>query len=157
MQITSISFLLLFLPLIFLLFRAFSNIRIKILLLLAASAVFYWFGDAGNILLLFGLSWLTFFLAKREQIEIAVAVNLLFLLFFKYSSHIFSIEAVSTLLQPGISEGILSIGLPMGASYVVFKHIGYLLDIKNKRITASNDILTFSTPRKAISKKNAAM
>jgi len=40
---------------------------------------------------------------------------------------------------------LLEIGLPLGISFFVFKHIGYLLDVQSKRYQATGDFWLFAT------------
>jgi alginate O-acetyltransferase complex protein AlgI len=147
MSFTSRAFLLLFLPLTF---WAYYNLcktaRRKMFFLLVVSYGFYALAGWQFIPVLLGLSLTTFFLARRNWFLPGILLNLGALALFKYWN--FGVEnfnALASLLGLGAKLNLLSLGLPLGISFFVFKHIGYLLDIQAKRHSASEDLFTFLT------------
>src|SRR5256885_926938 len=114
--------------------------------LVAISYAFYALAGWQFIPVLLGLSLLTFFLAKRNWFLPGVLLNLGALALFKYWN--FGVENFNALIKlsgHGFALSLLSLGLPLGISFFVFKHIGYLLDIQAKRYPASEDLYAFLT------------
>ncbi len=131
MTITSYGFLLLFLPLLLLMYWQTSH---KLALLCAASYLFYALGGLVFIPLLLGLSLATYYLAQWGWTGWGITLNLLALAFFKYWN--FGVDTAQGLLGAlGISTllPMLTLALPLGISFYVFKHIGYLLDVRAGR------------------------
>jgi alginate O-acetyltransferase complex protein AlgI len=147
MSFTSRAFLLLFLPLTFLAYYTlFKTPRRKMFFLLAISYGFYALAGWQFIPVLLGLSLLTFFLARRNWFLPGILLNLGALALFKYWD--FGVENFNALVKLsgyGFALNLLSLGLPLGISFFVFKHIGYLLDIQAKRYPASEDLFAFLT------------
>jgi len=143
MIVTSYGFLLFFLPLtLFLYWRT----RRKLLLLCIASHLFYALGGLVFIPLLIGLSAATYGLALRRQFGWGIVLNLNALAFFKYWN--FGAESLNTLGRTLGMTGLLpllSLALPLGISFFVFKHIGYLLDIRGNRYPPTTNLLLFLT------------
>jgi alginate O-acetyltransferase complex protein AlgI len=147
MTIASHVFLLIFLPITVLAYYGlFKGSRRKMFFLLVASYVFYALADLKFLPLLFLLSLATFWLAKQRWISIGVILNLAALFLFKYLN--FGIESFNTLME-GLGIGgaakVVELGLPLGISFFVFKHIGYLLDVKDDRYSATDDFWAFTT------------
>ncbi|MFN8421168.1 MAG: MBOAT family O-acyltransferase [Anaerolineae bacterium] len=102
-----------------------------------ASYGFYALSGWTLALLLLALSLVTLLLAQRRSlIWLAVLANLGVLIFFKYWD--FGLSAIPSL-------NALRLVIPLGVSFYVFKHIGYLLDVRNGRTTATRDALAFVT------------
>ncbi len=95
---------------------------------------------------------------KKTVLGIAVAVNLLFLGFYKYA--IFITETVNQIVEThfrainwftylqnevaGKSDDIYSIILPIGISFYTFQAISYLVDVYRKQVTAVRNFFDFS-------------
>jgi alginate O-acetyltransferase complex protein AlgI len=143
MVITSYGFLLLFLPLFFLFYW---RTRHKLLVLFIASYLFYALGGLLFVPLLLGLSLATYALAHRQRTGIGIALNLLALAFFKYWN--FGVDTANSFtssLGLGHFFPLISLALPLGISFYVFKHIGYLLDIRARRYPPITNSLLFIT------------
>jgi alginate O-acetyltransferase complex protein AlgI len=147
MTIASHVFLLVFLPIVGAAYYGlFKHPRHKMFFLLFASYAFYALADLKFIPLLLLLSIATFWLAKRGWTGAGVWLNLIALAVFKYANFgIDSFNAVTTALGVGPLATLLKLGLPLGISFFVFKHIGYLLDVKRGRLPATNDFWAFAT------------
>ncbi|MBI5934056.1 MAG: MBOAT family protein [Chloroflexi bacterium] len=148
MTIASHVFLLIFLPLAaFAYYGLFRRPRLKMFFLLFASYAFYALADWKFLPLLLALSFFTFLLARRGWIGAGVALNLGALALFKYLN--FGIEGYNAAMTAlGLSAAVakaLELGLPLGISFYVFKHIGYLLDVQRGRIPATSDFWAFAT------------
>jgi alginate O-acetyltransferase complex protein AlgI len=146
MSITSHSFLLLFIPLVVTGYYLLTKTpRQKTFVLLGVSYLFYALAGPKFIPVLFGLSIATFFIGKWDKFGWGVILNLAALVLFKYWN--FGIEnanLVLSALKIGYSLGLLKLGLPLGLSFFVFKHIGYLLDLQQKRYPPAADFWTFA-------------
>lgn len=147
MSFTSYAFLLLFLPLTLgIYYKIFKTARSKMLFLLVISYVFYALAGWQFIIVLLGLSFLTFLLAQKNQFLPGILLNLGALALFKYWN--FGVENFNALVKLSGHDfvlSLLSLGLPLGISFFVFKHIGYLIDVQTKRYIASTDLFTFLT------------
>jgi alginate O-acetyltransferase complex protein AlgI len=143
MVITSYGFLFLFLPLTFLIYW---RIPQKLTFLCIASYLFYAFGGLIFVPLLLGLSLATYWLALRKRFGWGIVLNLIALLSFKYWN--FGADTVNAIGQAlGINTllPLLNLALPLGISFFVFKHIGYLLDIRGGRFAPTTSPLLFLT------------
>lgn len=147
MTIASHVFLLIFLPLVVLAYYGiFRQSRHKMFFLLFASYVFYALADWKFLPLLLLLSLATFWTAKRNWFGVGIVLNLLALAVFKYLN--FGIETFNALMSAlGVRAlaNMLELGLPLGISFFVFKHIGYLLDVQRGRYPATDDFWAFTT------------
>lgn len=148
--IASHVFLLLFLPLVLAIYYGLcKRPRQKVVFLLLASYGFYALADLKFLPLLFLLSVSTFWLARRNWSRTGVAINLATLILFKYWN--FGVDAfIAQTEQWGVGylANLFQLGLPLGISFYVFKHIGYLSDVYQKKYPASDDLwgfLTFSS------------
>jgi alginate O-acetyltransferase complex protein AlgI len=141
MAITSYGFLLLFLPLTFLIYW---RIPQKLTFLCIISYLFYALGGLIFVPILIGLSLATYWLALRKRFGWGITLNLGVLIFFKYWNF-----GADTLNAIGHSLGItallplLNLALPLGLSFFVFKHISYLLDVRGERFAPTTNPLLF--------------
>ncbi len=147
MILLSKIFLLGFLPLCaFIYWVLLKSPKAKLWGLLIFSFIFYSFAGWQYSLLLILLSLLTYWFAKQGWFWQGILLNLIALAFFKYWDfgvvilRRFLNNAELTLYFP-----ILHLALPLGISFYIFKHIAYLLDIKNKRYPPTNNFLAFLT------------
>jgi alginate O-acetyltransferase complex protein AlgI len=147
MSLASSVFILIFLPLTLLLYyRLLKTSRAKMIFLLVVSALFYAAAGWQFLPVLLALSLLTFFSAKKGWYLPGILVNLGALALFKYWDFgVTYFNRIMSAAHLGFVAGLLSLGLPLGISFFVFKHVGYLLDIKNKRYPLSDDLWTFLT------------
>ncbi len=144
MLFTSIAFLCVFLPLVFLLDRLWPRSN---LFLLLASLVFYAWGEPLYLLLLLasmafnhGLALLIDAragAARRHLLALGVAVNLLLLAGFKYAGFLL-VEVL------GI-KGFAPPALPLGISFFTFHVISYLVDVHRRAIPAERSRIDFFT------------
>ncbi len=147
MSLASRSFFLAFLPITFLLYwQVFRRPRQKLWFLCVISYLFYALGSWMFAPLLFGLSLLTFWLARRKRTLPGVAVNLLALFVFKYwdfgaqnINHFASVLGAAPIIP------LLQLALPLGISFYIFKHVGYLLDVRQGLYPPTGDFLLFTT------------
>ena len=135
MVFSSLVFLCIFLPAVFLLYSAIPNLKVRNGLLIVASLVFYAYGEPVYVLLMLFSSVLNYLCARfvragrhgrsRTALVIAVAVNLGILAAFKYTGFFFSsLNSVFSLSIP-----VPQIALPVGISFFTFQALSYVIDV----------------------------
>ena len=136
MVFSSAIFLFVFLPAVFLLDRLARGVRLKNALLLAASLIFYAFGQPVYLPLLLVsvlLNYLCGLLAAgqypRLGVGIAVAGGIGMLAVYKYAD--FAIGTVNSLF--GLSLPLTGIALPIGLSFFIFQGLSYVIDVYRDR------------------------
>lgn len=141
MLFNSYAFILLFLPLAYMLFWALPGIRRKVVLLCLASMFFYAWWNPIYLPLLVGSVAVNYLLARwlerkksKSILWAGVAVNLLALGFFKYFQ-LFADTARSLLGLDPVSFGIV---LPLAISFYTFQQISYLVDNYYGRVKAGD-------------------
>ena len=154
MVFSGIPFLYFFLPpllaLYFLIPGKFSwGIRVKNLLLLAFSLVFYTVGEPKYIWLMLGsvLSAYVFALVieKLEKgrgilLTLSLAIAFFPLLFYKYAG--FFTENINAIF--GASVPVLRLSLPIGISFYTFQLVSYLADVYRRRVPAQRNPLSLA-------------
>lgn len=142
MLFSSIVFLFYFLPIVFLLYYAFSFSRmLQNILLLLASLVFYAWGEPkyvflmiGSILFNSGMGWLVQKWKGRKQkaaLAATVVMNVAVLFVFKYLGFV--------LKNFGIMDTPVSnLPLPIGISFFTFQALSYVVDVYWGRTKAEN-------------------
>ena len=144
MVFSSAIFLFIFLPAVFLLDRLVRGVRVKNALLLAASLIFYAFGQPVYLpLLLFSvlLNYLCGLLAAgrhaRLGVALAVAGGIGMMAVYKYAD--FAIGTVNSLF--GLSLPLTGIALPIGISFFTFQGLSYVIDVYRDRTLVSRSFL----------------
>lgn len=157
-EFSSLYFLYLFLPLTLLVYFLVPGLRLKNIVLLAASLLFYAMGQPVYVLLLVGLSYANFAMArrirpgKRNTLFLPVVVNLAVLGLFKYLDFFLGIFGITVAdggvmlaALRGITNGLNSIGfafrsptsaLPLGLSFYAFQVISYVADVYRGKVKA---------------------
>ena len=148
MVFSSITFLLYFFPLVWVVYRL-VPLRAKNAVLVAASLVFYAWGEPIYLLLMLvsiGMNYLFGRLMDRARTEgmrpgllrlhlaLAVAANLGFLFFFKYAGFLFSIFS---------PKNAPVIALPIGISFYTFQALSYVIDVYRGEVRARRNVLSF--------------
>lgn len=132
MVFSSLVFLCIFLPVIFLLHCILPSIWMKNTLLIIASLVFYAYGEPVYVFLMIGSTIANYFLGRwiaashgKGAIAFSVILNLALLGIFKYSDMV-----IATLNQVFKLELPLpGIGLPIGISFFTFQIMSYIIDV----------------------------
>lgn len=148
MVFSSLTFIYFFLPLLFLIYFITPN-RLKGLILIIFSLLFYFYGEGKFILILLISSILNYLLSKKitnnkKLLVFGIIINLLPLLYFKYTNFIF--QNINVLFNTNLV--IKNIIMPIGISFFTFQNISYLVDVyKNKKEKANNlfDYLLYIT------------
>ena len=139
MLFTSPSFLFFFLPITLLLNFVFIKFNTKNLFLLLVSIFFYIFGEGELVLLMLASITLNYFFGiwiensgTKKALIIAVTVNLLILVFYKYTNFIINnINLITTIFDINPINNVKII-LPIGISFYTFQSISYLIDVYRK-------------------------
>ena len=152
MLFNSITFILVFFPIVLAIYFI-SPVRIRNVMLLLASLFFYAWGEPVYIGLMMISILFNYFsgldiyqkinkdkknVAKNSLI-LAIVVNLAILGFFKYYG--FLINILNGIFSADI--GIRNLPLPIGISFYTFQAISYLVDIYKKDVIAGRNIIKF--------------
>ena len=138
MAFSSVIFVCAFLPAVCLLYWAVPGVRAKNALLIAASLIFYSFGNPFDLLVLLGsvlCSYLAGLLVTRPRpwgrvfLALAAAVDLGLLAFYKYLG--FVVENINLLF--GSEWQPPAVGLPLGISFFTFQGLSYVIDVYRDR------------------------
>ena len=152
MIFSSIPFLFFFFP-IFLLLYYISPFKIKNLILLIFSLIFYAWGEPVYIVLMIFSSVVDYTngrliekyndnkIFKRTFMIASVVINLALLGFFKYSD--FLIENINNVFN--LSIPLLELGLPIGISFYTFQTMSYSIDVYRGAVKAEHNFLNFMT------------
>ena len=131
MNFNSLTFLIFFLPIFFILFYLIPK-KCRYIILLLGSVLFYSFSSINNLIIVITLALVnyigTIFINKSKKVNILsyilVGINIIALLFFKYNNNII---------------------FPLGISFYTFNNISYIIDIKRKKIPVEKNILYYLT------------
>lgn len=127
-------FLCVFLPAVFCLHLLLPGMRAKNFLLVAASLVFYAYGEPIYVILLVASSVGNYILARltgecpkirKFTMTLAVVVNLGLLVIFKYSG--FLVETFNSVTGAGIP--VPQVRMPIGISFFTFQALSYVIDV----------------------------
>ena len=137
MVFSSIVFVCIFLPAVVILHSVIGNRKAKNGLLLAASLLFYGYGEPVYIFLMLASTLLNYLFAlllgknrSKPVLALAVAVNLGLLGVFKYSGFL-----VSNLnLLTGLALPVPAISLPIGISFFTFQALSYVIDVYRQEV-----------------------
>ena len=145
MVFSSLVFLCVFLPAVILLEKAMPSVRGKNAVLLAASLVFYAYGEPVYILLLLFSTLFNYVFARlvdaaeggRRKLLTAgaAAVNLGILVVCKYAG--FLVGILNDI--PGVALPVPQIVMPLGISFFTFQAMSYVLDVFRKKTDAEKN------------------
>ncbi len=154
MLFSSITFLFAFLALVLILYFIVPR-KVKNLVLLVFSLVFYAWGEAVYIILMIAsiaVAYVTGIFADRKRensstqtalasVVLAVVWNIGLLLFFKYTD--FFITNANSMF--GFSINLLGLSLPIGISFYSFQTLSYVIDVYRGEVKAQKNIITLAT------------
>ena len=144
MVFSSMVFMCVFLPAVFVLHCILPGIRAKNALLLLASVIFYAYGDPVYIILLFISTLLNYFCAcgidrfqnhRKGILVLAVICNLGILIVFKYTDFILGMVNSVTGLQLPLPQ----IRMPIGISFFTFQAMSYVIDVYRETTRAQKN------------------
>lgn len=140
MVFSSLIFLCLFLPVVFLIYHIIPYLRIRNVLLILVSLLFYAYGEPVYIILMLISTMLNYILGrllgKSEQrfrkiiLAFAVVCNLGILAFFKYADMI--IMTGNTVFRLNVK--MLQLPLPIGLSFFTFQAMSYVIDVYRRDV-----------------------
>ncbi|MGH6963820.1 MAG: MBOAT family O-acyltransferase [Phenylobacterium sp.] len=127
---------------------AVRGMRLRNLVLLAASWLFYAWGEPAYFLLMLAVTAFNYAAAiqverregvpRKVALAVAVTVNLTTLAIFKYAAFAaLSLNAALAPLQVGVP--VPSITLPLGISFFTFHALSYVIDVYRGRFSANRD------------------
>ena len=151
MVFSSNVFLFLFLPLTLAVYYLTPR-RGRNLVLLAASLIFYGWGEPRFIAVMIFVILLNYFGALaiaplrgtargRAVLAIVVAANLAVLFYFKYTG--FFLSSLNALLGPAGALSIPRIALPIGISFYIFQSMSYTVDVWRGTVEPQRDLVSF--------------
>ncbi len=155
MVFTSLTFVLVFLPIMLLVYFTVPGRKWKNLALLLASLLFYAWGEPVYICLVLLSACINFTLArlidrakennKKSQAKISFVLSLILNLgilgFFKYSG--FMVENINYLFATDLQ--LKNLPLPVGISFYTFAAISYITDVYTEKIKAQKEFLLLTT------------
>ncbi len=134
MVFSSLIFLCIFLPVVFLLYYLTPTMRLKNILLIVASFIFYAYGEPVYVILMFASClfnyWISRMIMWREDRKkifavLAVIINIGLMCVFKYTG--FLVQTVNSAF--GLSVPVPQISLPVGISFFTFQALSYVIDV----------------------------
>ena len=149
MVFSSMIFLWVFLPIVLVLYFL-SNNKVKNMILLLSSLIFYAWGEPVYVILMILSSFVGYIAGlliekkktKKSKITVMV-IALLFnfgaLGFFKYGD--FLINNINSILNLNIP--LLEVGLPIGISLFTFQIVSYYIDVYRGGVVADHNFITF--------------
>ncbi|MBR2577788.1 MAG: hypothetical protein IKE38_02545 [Erysipelotrichaceae bacterium] len=145
MEFNSLFFIFIYLPVFIGLMYFIKDNRIRNYILLAASLLFYCFGDIKHIVILIAVFLITYFSALKVRNDRKVYVLYLVLVvgilsYFKYGSYLVNSLAVYfRTLDP------FKIVMPLGISFYTFTSISYVSDVFYEKYEAEKNALYLSS------------
>ncbi|ONI47986.1 hypothetical protein AN644_03135 [Candidatus Epulonipiscium fishelsonii] len=139
MIFSSVSFLFLFLPIVFGGYLLVPNIKLKNMWLLLASLLFYAWGEPIYIMLMIFSTFINWKFGlviekKPTLLKYVVIINLGILFIFKYLNFVTS--------SLNISGFETNISLPIGISFFTFQAMSYVIDVKRGVVEAQKSYLS---------------
>jgi len=144
MLFSSMTFIYVFLPILFVLYFI-SKKELHNFILLAASIIFYAWGEPKYLaimLLTILINYLGAILIDKfrtfdkQILTITIFANLLFLVYFKYFN--FIISNFNNIFHSHIS--VLNVVMPIGISFYTFQAMSYLIDVYRKEVNVQKDL-----------------
>lgn len=153
MLFSSAIFIFLFLPVFLILYFAFPS-RLRNLIMMLASLLFYSWGEQQIVLVLLASTIADYAFARlietgyrKTGLVLSLLTNLGFLAFFKYFN--FGFENYKALLQllhlstAGL-EHVPNIALPIGISFYTFQTLSYTIDVYRGQVKASHHFIDYA-------------
>lgn len=146
MVFSSLVFLSIFLPVVLILYSLMRSVAVQNILLLAASLVFYAYGEPVYVILMIITAFLNYLWAlliqtyqahRRIFLLLAVVQDLGFLGVFKYAG--FLAESLNALT--GSAMPVPELVLPIGISFFTFQAMSYVIDVYRKDVEAQRSFV----------------
>lgn len=149
MLFSSISFLYYFLPCVILIYFC-SPKKLRNLVLLLSSLIFYFYGEPVYILVMLG-SIISAYIHgilidkyprhKKKVLVSAILISLGLLGLFKYSN--FIISNINSIFNANIK--LLKLALPIGISFYTFQILSYIIDVYNGKVKVQKSFIKLAT------------
>lgn len=138
MVFSSLVFLCVFLPIVFVLHTLIPSLKVRNALLIIASLVFYAYGEPIFVLLMLFSSAVNYLsallIAHIKKSKIVLIINIIFnlgmLVLFKYTP--FIISTINSVFSSKIP--VPEITLPIGISFFTFQALSYVIDVYKKKV-----------------------
>ena len=149
MLFSSLTFIVVFLPVLLLIYFI-SKDEYKNYILLAFSLLFYSWGEPKYILLMIISIIINYIMAllidkfrknSKSLLILTIIINIGLLIFFKYSN--FFITTFNDLTNNNLK--LLNIALPIGISFYTFQVLSYVIDVYKKDVKVQKNILYLGT------------
>ena len=151
MVFSSLVFLYVFLPLVFIAYNLSKNIDYKNVILVISSLVFYAWGEPSYIIMLLVSLAINYIFGRiidktygtaagRVSVILAVAINLGLLGVFKYAG--FFVNNINALLKLHIPDP--KIALPLGISFYTFQTMSYIIDVYRGKTHVQKSVIKFT-------------
>lgn len=147
MVFSSLVFLCIFLPIVFLLYGIIPNLKVRNIILMLASLVFYAYGEPVYVLLMIGSAFVNYVFAllidrnsgkgRKAFLIIDVIINIGVLCVFKYTGLL--VETFHNLT--GVDVVVPQIALPIGISFFTFQALSYVIDVYRKNVKAQKNFI----------------
>ena len=143
MVFSSLTFLCVFFPAVFLLYYLLPSMPAKNTLLIISSLLFYAYGEPVYVLLMAGSASLNYLYGlwigragkKKPVLALAVGINFLILGIFKYADML--IDTCNRLT--GAQIPLIRVSLPIGISFFTFQALSYLIDVYRGQVKAQKN------------------
>lgn len=144
MVFSSITFLFYFLPVVLAIYYIVPN-KLKNIVLLLASLLFYFYGEPKYLLLMISSIIITYIFGllinknkkhAKALLIISIGITISILAYFKYAN--FIIENINLFLNDKL--GFISLALPIGISFYTFQMISYLIDVYNEKAKVQKNV-----------------
>ncbi len=143
MTFSSLVFLFIFFPIVFLLYTLVKNKVARNIILAVASIIFYAFGEPVAVIIMLISIVFNYFLGilasknKHDQLACAVAVIVTIGLLIVYKYMGFFTEIINGVT--GLSLHVITLRLPIGISFFTFQGLSYVIDVyRNKENVQKN-------------------
>ncbi len=146
MVFSSLVFLCVFLPVVLALYYALPTLRIRNILLIFASLLFYAYGEPVYVLLMLFSIIINYILGRllntekkgRKKVILALAVigNIGLLVLFKYTGMLFTTIGNIT----GLELPAIEFALPIGISFFTFQVLSYVIDVYRGEVKAQKNL-----------------
>lgn len=146
MVFSSMTFLCVFLPVVFLLYSVLPSIPVKNGLLIIASLLFYAYGEPKYVLLMIFSIVMNYLFGRlldsenerlrRMIVGLAVCVNLALFFVFKYLDMV--LKTVNQISHSSIP--MANLALPIGISFFTFQALSYVIDVYRRDVEAEKNL-----------------
>ena len=144
MVFSSMEFICVFFPIVFLINFIVNRIHFKNILLLLSSLIFYAYGEPIYVLLMVASAGFNYIFAiiitkihRSSILFLCITINLGILFYFKYT--IFFIGTLAGMT--GLDLKVPDIKLPIGISFFTFQALSYIIDIYRGNVKVQKNFL----------------